>query len=416
MTAWLLLRLGARVNDGAERVVDWLVRDDHGETSEGRANAGELAEMAAGLPPWASDPANVTAFVPAAETLAVTCEVPGRNTAQLRRAAPYAVEEFITEDIEAMHVACGTLARGAPVRCLVAARAAMRGWLDWLGAAGLEPGVLTADAAALPGEQDAATVLIEDDHALLRAGGEIAAVDADNLPAALESVRQTMGDDGTTPPLRVLGAGATPELFADARFDVQHTPLAGSVLATLAEGMDGATGGAAPINLLQGDFAAKRAAADVWSQWRGAAALAAVAAALVLASTLAEGVWAGYKAEALRADARGLYGEVFGTDRVPAQPARVMRARLGQAPVEGPGFHRLLGALGNALEGGGSAELRSVSFSVRNGLVAELLVADYDTVERLQRDLTGRGLVAEIGSSEQREGRVRASLRIASLP
>lgn len=413
----LLLRFVPHGRDDAERVVEWLVRDDDGEASEGRATAGELAERVAALPPWVADPANVTAFVPAAETLAVTCDVPGRNPAQLLRAAPYAVEEFITEDIETMHVACGALTRGAPVRCLVASQAAMRGWLEWLDAAGLEPGVLTADAAALPGGKDAATVLIEGDHALLRGAGEIAEVDADNLPTALAALREAWGDDEPAPTLRLLGTGSTPEMFAAARFDVERTPMPGSVLAVLDEGMEGAAdAAAAPINLLQGNFAAKRAAGDLWGQWRGAAALAGVAVALVLALTFAEGVWAGRQADALRADARDLYRDLFATDRAPGRPARLMRARLGQAPADGLGFHRLMGELGGALEGGGTAELHSVSFSGRNGLVAELLVADYDTVERLQTDLTGRGLIAEIGSSEQREGRVRASLRIASTP
>ena len=414
----LLLRFAPHGREDAERVVDWLVRDD-GETSEGRAEgratAGELAELVAALPPWVADPANVTAFVPAAETLAVTCDVPGRNAAQLLRAAPYAVEEFITEDIETMHVACGTLTRGAPVRCLVASQAAMRDWLEWLGAAGLKPGMLTADAAALPGGKDTAIALIEGDHALLRGADELAEVDADNLPAALASMREAWGDDEPTPTLRLLGVGVTTEMFAAAGFDVERMPMSGSVLAVLDEGMGGvADAVAGPINLLQGDFAAKRAAGDVWGQWRGAAALAGVTVALVLALTFAEGVWAGHQADALRADARDLYRELFATDRVPGRPARLMKSRLGQAPVDGPGFHRLLGELGRAHEGGGAAELRSVTFSVRNGLVAELLVADYDTVERLQTDLTGRGLIAEIGSSEQREGRVRASLRIAS--
>ena len=394
-------------------ILDVLVQDGEEEPGEGYVEAAALGDFVAAQAPWASDPANVTALVPAAEVLALTCAVPGRTATQLRRAAPYAVEEFITEDIEAMHVACGDLVRGEPVRCLVTPRARMGRWLACLAAADIEPGLLTADAAALPGGAETVTVLFEGDHALVRGGDQVADVDVENLSTAIAGARAALGEV-ERPTLRLLNGRMSESDALAAGFepeDVPTPPAAVSVLRVLAESI--AQESASPINLAQGDFAVKRRVGGAWAHWRPAAALAGIALAFVLALTTAEGVWASYKANALREEVRALYREVFATDRVPGNPARAMRSRLGQAPVDTPGFHRLLGELGVALQAGGRHELRSVTFSERNGLVAEIMVADYDTVEELQKALAQRGLLAEVGSSEQQEGRVRANLRIA---
>ena len=414
--AHLFLRfcgLSQDAEDDFEAALEWLVHNGQEEVEEGRLAASALGEFVATQAPWATDPANVTALVPAAKTLALTCDVPGRNAAQLRRAAPYAVEEFVTEDIETMHVACGELARGEPVRCLVTPRARMEVWLACLAAADIEPGLLTADAAALPSDPQAVTVLFEGDHALVRGADQVADVDAENLPTAIAGVRAALGEierptlrllNGRLPDADAVAAGFEPE-------DVQALHTAESVLRNLADSI--VSGSTSPINLAQGDYAVKRRVGGPWTHWRPAAGLAGIAFAFALLLTASEGVWANYQADALREEMREIYREVFSTDRVPGNPARAMRSRLGQAPPDAPGFHRLLGEVGVALQAEGRHELRSVTFSERNGLVAEMLVADYGTVEGLQKALRQRGFVAEVGSSEQQEGRVRANLRIA---
>lgn len=411
---------GDGVDGGVDGELDWLMREDDGTRREGRVAASALAELV-GEDDWPSDPGNVTAFVPVAETLAITCPVPGRNVAQLRGAARYAVEEYLTEDIDAMHVACGRLARGEPVRCLVAPVARMQAWLACLAAADLEPGLLTADAMALPAaaeggdaDADVVSVLFEDGAALVRAGDQVANVDMANVPAAIAAIRAAAGEGALTH-LRQFG-GALPDAAVQAAGfaadSVDAVAVDGPVLGFLADQQHAPA--AAPVNLLQGDFAVKRRPGGAWAHWRPAAMLAGVAGALVLALWTAQGVWAGHRADTLRDEARQLYREVFDTERVPGPPATLMRRRLGQAPAETAGFHVLLGELGAALGATGAFELSSLTFAERNGLVADVLVADYDAVETLQNALAQRGLTVEVGSAEQQEGRVRTSLRIAN--
>ena len=402
-------------DDVVDADLEWHVRENDGSRREGRTTASALPELLADAD-WVADPANVTVLVPVAETLAVTCDVPGRNAAALRSAARYAVEEFLTEDIDAMHVACGTLARGQPVRCLATPRERMATWLAALAPANIEPGLMTADAMLLPSDPAGVSVLLEGEEALVRSADQVASVDADNLIAALASLRSGL-DAEESPSLRQFNCALSAAELEAAGFSpeaAQEMPVTlgeSGVLGLLADPEHAAA--AAPVNLLQEDFAVRRKSGGAWAHWRPAAALAGVGLAIVLALWTAEGVWAGLRADAKREEARALYREIFDTDRAPGSPAMIMRRRLGQAVATPAGFHHLLGELGTALGAAGQYELRSMSFAERNGLVAEVLVSDYDAVETLQQALRERGLTVEVGSSEQQQGRVRTSIRLA---
>ena len=182
--------------------IEWLVlEDDNTVAAEGRAPLADLPDLAEQSWPWVADPAKVVVFIAATEALALSCQVPGRNAMQLRRAAPYAVEEFVTEDIEAMQVACGPLVRGEPVRCLVAPRAGVAGYLACLESAGIRPGWLTTDALALPTAPGMVTVLYFDNTALVRTVDQAASVDEANLPVVLDAMHADL-DAAQGPRLR----------------------------------------------------------------------------------------------------------------------------------------------------------------------------------------------------------------------
>ena len=413
-----MLRLFVRFTspvDGAEEEaqVDWLLRDDaDGNQAQGRTDGAGLAALVADDAPWATDPARVVAFVPTAEVVALRCEVPGRTAAQLRRAARYAVEPFVTEDIETMHVACGALSRHEPVRCLVTPRAAMHAWLDLLGDAGIAPGCMTPEAMALSADTNTIAVLFDGDDALVRAGDQLASIDAANLAAALTSLRADLDDADGVMLCQINGSLSAVDLRAAgfAIEDVEEVGSHGSVLADLASAFDARLA----IDLLQGEFTVKRRAGGAWARWRPAAVLAGAWLVLGLLVAVAQGFWANHRADGYRAEAVALYRDIYGVDRAPGNPATRMRVRLGQAPETRLGFHRLLGHLGVALSDlSGKYELRSVSYNERSGFGADVLVADYDVLDELKAALGARGVDLEIVSAEQHEDRARASIRIA---
>ena len=409
----LFVRFTSPVDGAEDALLDWLVRDDaDGVRAQGQTDRAGLATLVADDAPWATDPARVVAFVPTAEVVALHCEVPGRTAAQLRRAARYAVEPFVTEDIDTMHVACGALARHEPVRCLVTPRDAMRAWLDVLGDAGIAPGCMTPEAMALPTDANTIAVLFDGDDALVRAGDQLASIDAANLAAALTSLRAEFDDaDGVM--LRQINGSLSAVDLRAAGFaidEVEEVGSHGSVLADLANAFDARLA----IDLLQGEFTVKRRAGGAWARWRPAAVLAGAWLVLGLLVAAAQGFWANHRADGYRAEAVALYRDIYGVDRAPGNPATRMRVRLGQAPETRLGFHRLLGHLGVALSDlSGKYELRSVSYNERSGFGADVLVADYDVLDELKAALGERGVDLEIVSAEQHEDRARASIRIA---
>ena len=209
-------------------------------------------------------PAKVVVFVPASEAVALSCTVPGRNANQIRRAAPYAIEEYVTGDIEAMHVACGQIQRNQPVRCLVAPQAKMADWLALLEDAGATPGFMTADAMALPVAANQASVLYCPQAALIRTEAQTASVDLPNLLVALAGLCAELGEgegaepgENDAPTLLQINGDLGDLGLSETGFDplhVQTMQIGESPLQALAECVDGSDA----VNLLQGAYAAKR--------------------------------------------------------------------------------------------------------------------------------------------------------------
>lgn len=412
----LFLRFPEPLDSGDElplATVGWLILgDDDTIAAEGSAAIDELGEVAAQCEPWLHDSANVVALISTNEALALSCEVPGRNAVQLRRAAPYAVEEFVTQDIETMQVACGTLARGEPVRCLVAPRQGVAGYLACLESAGIHPSWLTTEAMALAAAPELLTILYLDDSALVRTAEQTASVDLANLPTVLAAACASIDvDEG--PRLRQINGTLADIHLSQLEIPperVESTVADGSLLAYLAAEFDPGSA----INLLQGDFAPKRAPGGAWAGWRAVAAGAGAWLVLTLALLAGEGIWATYQADALREEAAQLYQDIYDVDRVTGNPASRMRFRLGQAPTAKAGFHHLLGSLGGSLqELPGRFRLESLTYSDRRGLSAEVIVPDYDALETLQDSLAQRGVELEVVSAEQEQDRVRSNLRVA---
>ena len=411
----LVLRLkGAaqETEDGFDVAVEWLLGDarDAG-ANEGVGSLAELGRVA----PWAEDPSEVVVFAPVECLLCLSRTVPGRTTAQIARALPFAVEEFVTQDIETMHLAHGPIRRGEPVSCVLVDRTLLAGWLAALESNGLKPSFLGADAGVLS-DDDHTVVLFDGDDALVRTSDHMTRIEPGLLPDALAAaqVPEDPANAGEPPRIDVIGgtAAQTQALrgaFPDA---IAEQPLDLSVLRFLAERLE--VGEPRAVNILQGPFAPPRHRNRMSPRWRGVAALAAVWFVVFVGMRFAEGLWAERRAEALRADAATLYRDLYPDAATPRNAYADMRRRIGRAEAPTVEFESLLGTLALAIdEAVDGVELQSLSFSDDRGeLTSELLLREYADLDRLRSDLEERGLVVHIGSAEERDGVVRARLRV----
>ncbi len=395
--------------------LEWLLLDrqdalvSHG--SGDLATLARLVDLKSAL-----DPEDVVLLIPAEHCLSIRCTVPGRTVGQMRRALPYAVEEFIADDIDTMHLAVAAVKRNEPVDTVLIDRELLSSWLASLASHGVVPGHALPDTALLPQTPGTVAVLFDDQRVLIRAMHQMAAAEAATLPLALQSLVAAAG----SAPLQVLmvngnlgrTARAAVEQAGDAPIDWVELQTEVTPLAYLAAAYPAASGS---MNLLQGSYAPVHLRSDAWVRWRGVAALLGIWFVVLLGSETVTGLWADYRAETLSADVDALYREFFPNDRRVLDPYKQMAAHLGASAAAGPSFLNLLASLGEGLAAEPTAALHSVSFNDgRSELGAEVAVAGFDALEKLKNAWAKTGVAVEIASADQQGAQVQARIRLRS--
>jgi general secretion pathway protein L len=395
-----LLSEARTTDEGWSLGAEWLIREDGGAIrGQGVTDFRGLTDLLDPSQGWIADPDNVLILIPHALVLELNVTVPGRSAAQIRRALPYAVEEFATTDIEDLHIATDVIRPGKQVRTQLIEQSFIRGWVDCLRALGIEPGALCVDTELLEVEEGCVTVLIDGTGALIRSAAEAAAVDRSNLLVALSSLE--------TNSVRIING----ELQAD-----EEAGLAGRTL----EYVDTSESPlqylvsqwrpAAAINLLQGPFAPPRKKNTTGHLWSRVGAVAAAWSGLVWILMIAEGFWASSRADALESEANALYASWFPDEGAVRNPRLSLAEKLGQsADTTGPGFPALTTTLAAALDP--SAAVRSIEFDQQGGeLRVEVVMQNHAEVESLRTRLTASGLNAELLNATQEENTIRAMI------
>ena len=400
-----------RLDDGFDVGAEWLIVDDDGSArASGVADYRGLSELVDPGAGWVSNPDNVVVLIPSEHVLGVSCEVPGKNVAQMRKAAPYVVEEFIAGDIDRMHIGFGPMSRGTPVRCNLVDAELLEHWLTCCRDMLLEPGHVIAEADLLPEEKDTAYVLIDGDQVLLKAGGQAATVDRDNLEFALASLEEST--------LALVNGRLTDAERSELPTDVTiSAPRAAdqnkSALTLLA---DRWRARAPAINMLQGAFAPAASRAGVSGVWRTVAGLAALWFVVALASAVVQGWWASNRANVQEEQAQALYKDIYPGESLPRSSIRrTVAQRIGDASAaDGVGINGFLGHLARTLSAG--MRVLGMNYTAqRDELVLDLEIPSYQELESLKNAFAGNGLSVEISSADQTESGVRARLRLGGL-
>ena len=403
--------------------VDYLVRgfteaESADFSSSGTISADELARIQATWcvdESWTLNPDSVVVFIPTAQTISITCEVPGRNEQQRRRAVAFAVEEFVTQDIETLHIATAEIKKDEPVETLCVPRTQLDSWLEVLRKARIEPGLMTADAYGLPPAKDEAIIWFEGNLATVRSPLQIATIDIANLDLVLQSLRGEFDVDSGREVLVQINGSAPPSTLREAGFLVSE--VRSEVVGPPLDYFVSQTSTAAPINLLQGDYRPIRHSTTSNQLVRSVLTWAAAAAIFFVSLTGIEGWWAARQADDARAEANALYEELFDA-RATGNPGARMRRALGRLPAgDDSGFLELLDALARSLkESVTTFSVRNLSFALgQRGLIADLAVPDYASLDALEAAVTSRGLGWTLSSAQQEGSQVRARVMVEAL-
>jgi len=166
------------------------------------------------------------------------------------------------------------------------------------------------------------------------------------------------------------------------------------------------------LNLLQGGYTAKRPESINFGRWRAVATLAAIWVLVALVGVIAQGFWADVQADALETQSESLYRDIYPDEERIINVRRQMSQKLGQrVDGEGRGFSEFVGYLAQGIDR--NASILSLNYTAaRDELAADLLLRNYDELERMKQRLGQLGVNVEITSAEQQDTGVRARIRL----
>ena len=314
--------------------------------------------------------------LPVEAVTACAVQLPTTKGRWMRQALPFAVEELLADDVEAMHLALGEVLADGRHRVFAVQRDWLAGWLALCEAQ--PPAAIRVDADLLPAS--GIQLLWSEGRWLL--GGEVAArlalsdEDCRALCASFDELPQVHADEAVELP--VAEAERQP-------LDNPHLWLAGQ------------SGG---CNLAQGEFAPRHAGGD-WQRWTPLLGAVAICLLLQWIFLLVQGWYLEREADQFRTASEQLYRELF------PQDSRLINLRAqfdqhlasGGAGAQG----RLLSVLGQAseaLQDEAGVQIQQLDFSDSHGdLSLQVRAPGFDGLERLRERLSESGLNVELGSA-----------------
>lgn len=410
-----------RIAREPDHPVNWIAVDDSGARL-GPPGAGALADAAAQV-----GDRKVIVLVPSAEVLTATVDIPLKGS-KLQAALPYALEEFVAEDIENLHFAAGVRRSSGRTPVSVVARETLSEWLGRLRQAGITPASLVAEGYGLARIPGTISLLLANDCVFINDGADVELVMQGVSPGdALVALGAL--DDGARDAAAQDNSGHTPRhvlVYCDAGDDerYQHDWLAirqelDSIdVKLLPDGamprlaVTVATG--AGVNLLQGGFAPKREVSGLLRPWKNVAMLA-IGLGIVGMSTKAVDYYLLSAQESeLRQTFNSEYQAMLPGAPVADDPLAVidsLKRRLGTTE-SAPVFLQSMEQLSKAMSENQAASLEAISF--RSGVVDLRITApDVATLDAVQRAIGDSGqFLAAIQSTDQEGDKVSSRIQI----
>jgi general secretion pathway protein L len=419
MPEYLVIRLG----DDRDEAASWIAVDGNGARL-GPPVSGALADAVADV-----RGRDVIALVPATNVLTTTVDIPLRGGSRLMAALPYALEEYLAEDVDTLHFAAGPRRDSGRIPVAVVAHERMSDWLQRLAQAGLSPSRLVPENYGLARIPGTLSLLVSGEEILFNDGADNEFVLQGVKPSDALVVAGTLGDAGSVEAARE-GTEPSPahllvycEPADEERFrhdwlalrhelaDVDVNLLPDGVLPRLAVTVAAGNG----VNLLQGRYGPKTEVGAMLRPWRYAVALLLALLIAAFAGKAVDAYRLGREEAALRTQFTDLYRQIRPGDTTavidPVATVNSLRRSRG-GPVSEAVFLPSLRVLASALREHDTATLEAVSY--RAGVVdVRLSAPDVSTLDRIQKSVSSSGrFSASIQSTDQVGDRISSRIQI----
>jgi len=253
--------------------------DQHPSITLGHGKLEELGAIARGK--------TVTVLIDSHYTTIKPVSVPSKSRSKQLLAIPFAMEDSLAEDIEDTHFALGKMLpssddKNNQIPVIAINRKLLRETLALFAEYNIHVNHMTADALLLPSESNSWSILLNEESAVIKCGSaELHNCEIDNLQIILDAlIEQT-----NNPPESIICYHKADNQNVSALFDNTDIPFTETsyqnhpleiFVASFKEGQS--------LNILQGEFTAKRESSITWMQpWKYVAAIAGIWLVLQLA-------------------------------------------------------------------------------------------------------------------------------------
>lgn len=352
---------------------------------------------------WPESHEHIVAIIPGDEVLLLSCEVPGRTAGTVKKALPYALEEFVAGDIEDLHIAYEKIRPGQLVKCALISKQRLSQWQDFFSRAEISPGNIISEGQLLTADANACTLVFSDGEVLIATNNESASVARSELLGLLSNMALDkvvcIGGELTDIEVSQLDADLVVEndvrdgiAFLVSRFNLSNL-----------------------INLLQGEYKVAPSTNGPTNAFVGIVGLLGIWLIVALVSFVVEGYWAEQRANELTADATLLYKEYFPTDSAPVttgQLTRRLKAKLGAQSAGGEnaqGFIDLLSRVSGGITG--ADKIQSLRFNYqRMELTFEIILPGFNELDPLKERAAAQGVLLKVTNADNDGNGVRARL------
>jgi general secretion pathway protein L len=336
---------------------------------------------------------------------------------KLAQVIPFALEEQLASDVDAMHFAIGKRDARPGVPVAVAARSRMDAWIEQLRAAGIDADAIYGESAMVPATPNGVTLLIDDSRVYVRREDTPGAVlDVQPLIEALQ-LGLASGEESrehVTIYVSVDDYERERDLLEGLReftASLQLKLLPDGVLSLLAAS---AAQGVGAVNLLQSKYAVKKKLNLAFAPWRYAALLAGVFFALHLGLKGWQLVHFKKEDERLDSQIAEIYQMAMPGAAIPdpSVARKQMEARLTvlRGGTPSGGMLATMGTLAEAIVQVPGTNVEALSYRDRTTDL-RVLAPSVDALDRIRHFATERGMTAVIQSANPRDTKYEGRLQ-----
>jgi general secretion pathway protein L len=397
-----------RCHDSACKRVTWSIKGN-GASEAGEGSLAEASQVAKGR--------RTLVFVPAVDILITSVNIPTRNRQRLLQAIPYSLENELTQDIDGLHFAVGTMGSDNTTPVAVISKQKLDGWLEKLDSAGIEPLGLYPDLLGLPLDPDAWSLYQDDESLQIRTQtNQGYSVDAVNGGEFLSLALQQAGDSApqklTHYKLKESANALDLALFAP---ECEVTLKEIDNLTRLTTLLGNSLNEKEQLNLLQGAYQRVDKMTLQWKRWLPAAALGLILIALSIGTSIQE--YFSYRSQSveLQAQIKKTFQEAFPNVKRIVDPRTQMEQQLKRMQQGQSGnfaqFASLFAPAASVIKESPNTSLENISF--RDGqLNLQLTIKELQALENLKKSIESKHLNVEIRSANASDNQVTSHLRI----